>query len=75
MKRNMGVVTMKNKHRYKREFIPSELTEKAFAIYSDSDITFYEKEGIFWYGFNPQEHPAELGTIEDVEEFLLSFDE
>ena len=38
---------MKNVNRYKKEFIPSELTEKAFAIYSDSDITFYEKEGIF----------------------------
>ena len=71
----MGVVKMKNKHRYKKEFSPAELSEKAFAIYSDSDITFYEKEGIFWYGFNPQEDPVELGTIEDVEEFLLSFDE
>lgn len=66
---------MKNKHRYKREFIMSELTEKAFAVYSDSDITFYERDGVFWYGFNPQEDPMKLGTIEDVEELLLSLGE
>lgn len=66
---------MKNKHRYKREFIPSELTEKAFAVYSDSDITFYERDGVFWYGFNPQEDQMKLGTIEDVEELLLSLGE
>lgn len=66
---------MKNKHRYKKEFSPAELSEKAFAIYSDSDITFYKKEGIFWYGFNPQEDPMELGDISDVEALLLSLGE
>lgn len=66
---------MKNKNRYKKEFSPSELTEKAFAVYSNSDITFYEKDGSFWYGLNSTEDPVELGTIEDVEEFLISFDE
>ncbi len=66
---------MKNKNRYKKEFSPSELTEKAFEVYSNSDITFYAKDGSFWYGLNSAEDPVELGTIEDVEEFLISFDE
>ena len=64
---------MKNKQRYKKEFSPKELSEKAFTVYSDSTLTFYEKDGVFWYAFNPSEEPVELGTMEDVEEFLLSF--
>lgn len=66
---------MKNKHRYKREFIPSELTEKAFDIYSDSTLAFYEKDGSFWYAFNQNEEPMELGDINDVENLLLSLGE
>lgn len=66
---------MKNRNRYKKEFSPAELSKKAFEIYSDSDITFYEKEGIFWYGFNSQEDPMELGDINDVENLLLSLGE
>lgn len=66
---------MKNKHRYRKEFSPEELSERAFQIYSDSDITFYEKDGSFWYDLNQSEDPVELGALADVEEFLLSFDE
>lgn len=64
---------MKNKQRYKKEFSQEELSEKAFLVYSDSTLTFYEKDGAFWYAFNPSEDPVELGDINDVEEFLLSF--
>ncbi len=59
----------------KREFCDYELTPTAFAIYSDSDFTFYEDGGQFFVADNPCSAPVALGTIEDVNEFLKSFAE
>lgn len=54
----------------------NELTEKAFAVYSDSDFTFYKDDaGTFYYGLNQNDKPSELGTIEDVNELLEQFAE
>lgn len=53
----------------------NELSEKAFEIYSNSSITFWKDGDTFYYGFNQNDTPNELGTLEDVEEFLLQFTE
>nr|DAL52591.1 MAG TPA_asm: hypothetical protein [Bacteriophage sp.] len=50
-----------------------ELTEKAFQVYSDSSFTFWKEGENFYYSDNPNSEPAELGTLEDVIEFLELF--
>lgn len=52
-----------------------ELTEKAFAIYSDSSFVFWKEGETFFYSDNPNSQKVELGTLEDVNEFLESFAE
>lgn len=47
-----------------------ELTEKAFEVYSNSDIVFYAKDGEFYAGMNKKEQPFRVGNIADVIEFL-----
>lgn len=59
----------------KIEFSSQELTEKAFVVYSDSSFTFYHDGERFFVADNPYCAPVELGTIEDVNEFLESFAE
>lgn len=51
----------------------NELSEKAFKVYSNSDFTFWKKGETFYYGFSQNDTPNELGTLEDVENFLLQF--
>ena len=60
----------------KIQFTPYELSKKAFEIYSNSDFTFYKyiDDDYYLYSENNKAFPYELGKIEDVEEFLLSFD-
>lgn len=54
----------------------NELTEKAMGVYSDSSFTFWKDEdGTFFYGFNSNDTPSELGTLEDVNAFLEEFAE
>lgn len=53
----------------------NELTEKAFAVYSDSSFTFWKDVERFFYSDNPNSQKIELGTLEDVNEFLESFAE
>lgn len=53
----------------------NELTEKAFAVYSDSSFTFWKDAETFFYSDNPNSQKVELGTLEDVNEFLESFAE
>ena len=53
----------------------NELTEKAFAVYSDSSFTFWKEGEIFFYSDNPDSEKVELGTLEDVNEFLEQFAE
>ena len=50
-----------------------ELTERAFAAYSDSSFTFWVDNGDFFYSDNPKSEKVELGTIQDVIEFLESW--
>lgn len=51
----------------------NELSEKAMAVYSDSSFTFYKKNDLFFVADNENSEPYELGTLEDVEEFLLQY--
>lgn len=53
----------------------NELTEKAFNVYSNSDFTFYKEKDTFFVADNQNSEPRELGTLEDVEEYLLIFAE
>ena len=58
----------------KYEFNKSELTEKAFTVYSDSSFTFWtDADGTFYRSDNPNSEKVEIGTIEDVNEFLEIF--
>ena len=50
-----------------------ELTEKAFQAYSDSSFTFWKDGGTFLYSDNPNSEKVELGSLEDVNEFLEQF--
>lgn len=53
----------------------NDLTEKAFAVYSDSSFTFWKDAETFFYSDNPSSEKVKLGTLEDVNEFLESFAE
>ena len=53
----------------------NELTEKAFQVYSDSSFTFWKDGETFFYRDNPNSEKVELGTLEDVNEFLQQFAE
>lgn len=58
----------------KYEFDKSELTEKAFEVYSDSSFAFWtDAAGTFYRSDNPNSEKAEVGTIEDVNDFLEMF--
>ena len=52
-----------------------ELTEKAFQVYSNSSFTFWKDGDTFYYSDNPNSEKVELGTLEDVNEFLEQFAE
>ena len=54
------------------EFV-DELTEKAFGVYINSDFCFYKENETFYYADNQNSEPYEIGTLADVEEFLLQF--
>lgn len=52
-----------------------EVSERAFEIYSDSSFEFQVNfDGVFFVKF-PGERAIEIGTIEDVDRYLLSWDE
>lgn len=62
---------MTRKGMKKAEFRPGDLSEKAYEEYSGSSFEFYQgKDGLYYIegiGFE------KVGTINDVEEFLISF--
>lgn len=62
----------KNMKNYKKEFSPDELSAEAFETYSNSDFVFYEYDNKYYYADNNRETPSEIGTIEDVEQFLIA---
>lgn len=52
-----------------------EVSERAFEIYSDSSFEFQVNfDGVFFVK-DPGERAIEIGTIEDVDRYLLSCDE
>lgn len=58
----------------KYEFNKSELSEKAFEVYSNSSFTFWtDADGTFYRSDNLNSEKVEVGTIEDVNEFLEIF--
>lgn len=58
----------------KYEFSANELTEKAFAVYSDSSFAFWkDANGTFYRSDNLNSENVEVGSIEDVNEFLEMF--
>ena len=60
----------------KYEFtVKSELTERAFEVYNNSSFTFWKEGESFFYSDNPNSEKVELGTLEDVNEFLEQFAE
>lgn len=58
----------------KYEFNKNELTEKAFAVYSNSSFAFWkDANGTFYRSDNLNSEKVEVGSIEDVNEFLEMF--
>ena len=58
----------------KYEFDKNELTEKAFTVYSDSSFVFWkDANGTFYRNDNLNSEKVEVGTAEDVNEFLEMF--
>lgn len=58
----------------KYEFNKNELTEKAFTVYSDSSFAFWKNaNGTFYRSDNLNSEKVEVGTVEDVNEFLEMF--
>jgi hypothetical protein len=53
----------------------SKLTERAFEVYNNSSFTFWKEGELFFYSDNPNSEKVELGTFEDVNEFLEQFAE
>ena len=51
----------------------NELTEKAFQVYSDSSFTFWKNGDTFFYSDNLNSEKVEVGSMEDVNEFLEQF--
>lgn len=58
-------------------FDDNDLSERAYSVYINSDLTFYreEKSGVYYAGLNHKEDPVEIGNLPDVEKYLISFDE
>ena len=66
------------KKSYKKvEFSPYDLSEKAYKVYSTSDFAFYKyyDEDCYLMAENSCAFPFEIGTLKDVEEYLLYFAE
>lgn len=63
------------KHQKKVQFTQHDLSEKAFKVYSTSDFVFYKynDEECYLVAENNHSFPYEIGTLKDVEEYLLQF--
>ena len=65
------------KKSYKKiQFMPYELSEKEFEIYSNSEFTLYKylDDDCYLCSENSTAFPYEIGTLKDVEQYLLVFD-
>lgn len=64
---------MKN---YKKiQLFEHEVSEKAFKLYSDSSFEIYKyvDEDIYLVAVNKFDRPQEVGTLKDVDKYLLSW--
>ena len=59
----------------KTQFTNYDLNEKAFKVYSTSGFTFYKynDEECYLMAENRCAFPFEIGTLKDVEDYLLQF--
>lgn len=59
----------------KVEFTHHDFCPKAFEVYSNSSFTFYKYigEDCYLVADKPNSWPYEIGTLKDVEEYLLEF--
>ena len=57
----------------KRYQFTNELSKKAMKVYSNSDFVFYKKDDVFYCADNQNSEPYQIGTLDDVEMFLLEF--
>lgn len=55
----------------KVEFAPDQLEKKAFETYSDSDYNFFVDENGIYYGSIGNGEEFQLGSLKDVESFLM----
>lgn len=58
---------------FKRVQFTNELTEKAMYVYSNSSFCFYTNKGTYYYSDVEGSQKMELGTLDDVIEFLEMF--
>ena len=64
------------KKSYKKvQFTNYDLSEMAFKMYSTSDFEFYKylDEDCYLVAENDRNSPCEIGTLKDVEDYLLQF--
>ena len=59
--------------KYSRVEFTTELTDKAFDVYSNSDFVFYKYDDADCYlvADNGVARPFEIGTLDEVEKYLL----
>lgn len=56
----------------RKEFKPNELSKKAFDIYSNSDMVFWQDiDGIYYVSDTGSSQKFQVGNICDVEEYLI----
>ena len=53
----------------------NELSERAMKVYSNSDFVFYKDGETYFCADNQNAAPYHIGTLEDVEAFLMEFAE
>ena len=60
--------------KYARFQFMYELSDEAMRIYSNSDIVFYtDANGVYYAGYTVYGEPFFIGSLADVEKYLLSF--
>ena len=55
----------------KVEFTSDQLRKEAYEIYSNSDYNFFVDENGMYYGAIGNEEKFQLGSMKDVESFLM----
>lgn len=58
----------------KVQFTPGDISDRAFTQYSGCDFNFWKDNNGVYYVGETKGTAEKIGTIEDVEEFLLSYE-